>query len=74
MTFSNLSQIIEDNNIPKDVKLMSDSGWECSETDMDGVYYNKDTNTIIFTQYTSDYDKYYDDENWKVLSKLDGER
>lgn len=50
MTFKTLTQIIKKNNIPNNVKLLSDSGWECSETDMDGVYYNKIKNEIIFTQ------------------------
>ena len=48
MTFEALEKIIDDNNIPHDVRLMSDSGWECSPTEMDGVYYCKDNNTIIF--------------------------
>ena len=50
MTFEKLQEIVTKNSIPKDVKLMSDSGWECCETDMDGVYYSKSKNTIIFTQ------------------------
>ena len=52
MTFAELNKIIEENNIPHDVKLMSDSGWECSATDMDGVYYNREKNEIVFTQHT----------------------
>ena len=60
MTFAELNKIIEENNIPHDVKLMSDSGWECSATDMDGVYYNREKNEIVFTQKTMMRD--YDDE------------
>ena len=60
MTFAELNKIIEENNIPHDVKLMSDSGWECDATDMDGVYYNKEKNEIVFTQSTKTID-YWDD-------------
>ena len=51
MTFEKLAEIMERNQIPKDVKLMSDSGWECCETDMDGLYYSKSENVLIFTQH-----------------------
>lgn len=57
MTFSDLAKIIELNHIPKDVKLLSNSGWECGPTDMDGVYYFPDKNELHFTQDTkSDYE------------------
>lgn len=63
MTFAEINKIIEENNIPHDVKLMSDSGWECSATDMDGVYYNREKNEIVFTQNTMmrDYDEKYNE-------------
>lgn len=65
MTFAELNKIIEDNNIPHDVKLMSDSGWECSATDMDGVYYNKEKNEIVFTQNTQIKDDWFkNDGKW----------
>ena len=48
MTFEKLQQIIEENNIPHDVQLQSDSGWECCETEMDGVYYDAGENRLIF--------------------------
>lgn len=59
MTFEKLSKLIEENNIPKNVHLQSDSGWECAETEMDGVWYNSETNTMIFTQDNDDYYKGY---------------
>ena len=69
MTFAILKQIIEQNDIPEDVQLMSDSGWECDATHMDGVYYNKSKNLVVFTQCPSKYDdKYYKDPNhWKLI-------
>lgn len=59
MTYEKLSKIIEINSIPRNVELLSDSGWEYDPTQMDGVYYNKRLNRIIFTQSCSEY-KVYD--------------
>ena len=68
MTFATLQKIIADNDIPDDVHLMSDSGWECSATDMDGVYYNKRENTIVFTQEEQpDYDYYTLAGEWELI-------
>ena len=50
MTFAELEKRIEKYNIPKDVELRSDSGWECSDTAMDGLYYNKEENKLYFLQ------------------------
>lgn len=36
--------------VPDDATMLSDSGWECGPTDMDGVFYNKEKNEITFTQ------------------------
>lgn len=70
MTFDILQKIIKDNNIPSDVHLMSDSGWECSATEMDGVYYNKAKNTLVFTQYSYECDGYYEKQDeWRNLSR-----
>lgn len=58
MTYEKLREIIEANNIPQNVELLSDSGWECNETPMDGVYYNAKLNHIVFTQSCSKYERY----------------
>ena len=71
MTFKDLLKIIEENKIPKNVLLQSDSGWECDETEMNGVYYNKKKNTIIFTQLSDIYCDYENKKGWKRLSKYD---
>ena len=34
MTMELLCKIIEENNIPRDVHFMSDSGWECDPTEI----------------------------------------
>src|SRR5699024_7139751 len=64
MTFELLSKIIEENNIPKDVKLMSDSGWEVSETEMNGIFYNRERNSLIFTQKGENCDSWYKKDDW----------
>lgn len=50
MTLGKMLNILQENNVPKNATLMSNSGWECDATDMDGIYYNKNLNTVIFTQ------------------------
>lgn len=67
MTFDILQKIIEKNNIPPNVHLTSDSGWECDATEMDGVYYNPIKNEIVFTQRVSEYDYYYKADEWKNI-------
>ena len=69
MTVGELFNIFRQNNIPNDAILMSDSGWECSATDMDGVYYNKLKNIVVFTQQISKYDRYYESNDWIVCKK-----
>lgn len=65
MTYDKLTKIIEKYNIPKDVHLMSDSGWECNETEMNGILYNEEKNIIVFKQDTIYLEEYY--KNWKIL-------
>lgn len=50
MTFSILKKIIEKHNIPEDVELLQDCGWECGATNLNGVWYNSKLNVIQFTQ------------------------
>ena len=50
MTFVTLKEIIDKNKIPDNVLLLSHSGWECSATDVNGIWYCKDKNVIVFTQ------------------------
>lgn len=70
MTYKELKEIITKNNIPEDVCLMSDSGWECYTTEMNGIYYNKEANTIVFRQHISKYESYYTKKRgWIVLNE-----
>ena len=65
MTFEKLKKLIDKYNIPEDVHLVSDSRWECDPTEMDGVYYDKGKNEIVFTQ---DFDRTeYADKGLKEL-------
>lgn len=50
MTIKKLLSLFEQYNIPDDATLMSDSGWECCPTDMNGIFYNEKKNEITFTQ------------------------
>ena len=69
MTYKELKEIFTKNNIPEDAHLMSDSGWECSATDMNGIYYNNESNTIVFTQSFSKYETHYvEEKGWIALN------
>lgn len=68
MKLEELYEIIKKNSIPEDAILLSDSGWECSATNMDGIYYNKKENIIVFTQEFDEFDKdYYNNPEWIML-------
>ena len=68
MTIKDFYKIVQDNNIPDDVTMESDSGWQCCESDMDGVYYNEEEKRIIFTQNGDLFESHwYGQEGWKLL-------
>ena len=72
MTFNELKKLLADNNIPDDVHFESDSGWECGPTEMDGVFYNREKNTIVFTQgYWGESDDYMTLDGWEMLKNTD---
>lgn len=50
ITFNQLHQYIKENNIPEDVKLLSDSGWECNATGIRAAYYNRENNVLFLYQ------------------------
>ena len=58
MTIGELKGLIQQYKIPDETIMLSDSGWECCETEMDGVYYNAEKKIIVFTQYCSEYEHY----------------
>lgn len=63
MTVKELNRLLTANNIQEDARLMSDSGWECGATDMDGVFYNPKDNIVVFDQ-SYEYSKYNDKPEW----------
>lgn len=65
MTLYNVLRIVESNNLPTDIRILSDSGWECSATDCDGVYYCEEKGCIVLTQ---------DNENEYIISFIDDDR
>jgi hypothetical protein len=42
--------VLKKYNIPEDVKILSNSGWECGATDIEAIYYNKEKNSITLVQ------------------------
>lgn len=68
MTYGKLRELIVKHNIPYSVKLMSDSGCEYDTTEINGVYYNRKENIIVFAQDAyppnTDYDELPD---WELL-------
>ena len=69
MTYQKLKTIIEHHEISENVRLTSDSGWECGATEMDGVYYHSSKNVLVFTQ-NEQYNKYNNDSEWENVSTI----
>ena len=67
MKLNKLLELIDKHNIPDDVLLGSDSGCECGVTNMDGVYYNRKLNVIVFTQHVDTSDYYFNKLDWEML-------
>lgn len=72
MTMALLKQVLEKNSISDSVHFLSDSGWECNATEMDGIFYNQEKNTIVFTQDGNDDCEYSHSKQWKRLYGIDG--
>lgn len=69
MTYGELKYILDKYNIPDDVHFLSNSGWECSETEMDGVYYKPNKNEVWFGQAwcLNEVEKEYKNNGFQVL-------
>ena len=63
MTYGELKYILDKYSISDDVHLLSNSGWECDETEMNGVCYNSNKNEVWFFQGDNviEIEKYKDD-------------
>ena len=59
--------IFINNQIDKNAVIMTDSGWECDETEVNMVYYNAKTNVVMLTRKYGNYETYEDSDDWKLL-------
>lgn len=55
-------------NIPPTAKIRLATGWECSDTCADELYYNFQTNTLVVSYGCGDW---YDSPDWILIGKLD---
>jgi hypothetical protein len=65
MSLGEFIEILERNNIPKDVKLLNDPEWEYGPTEVCELWYCEETNALALTQDTCDED--YVDKTHKRL-------
>ena len=54
MKVKDFIELVNKYNIPVDCDLMSDSGWECDSTDIDGFIYLPKQNKLIGYQHSSE--------------------
>lgn len=67
LNFKLLQAIIKDNDIPEDVKLINGYGYEDDDSEMMGMWYNKEENIICFTENICE-DNYLRDPKWEFLA------
>jgi hypothetical protein len=65
MTYRELKEIIEKNDIPENVRIMSNSGWECGATPIEGIYYSKSKNEIHLVSIDEFEEEYVEDHLMK---------
>lgn len=70
MTLEKLIKVLEERNIPKDVEIMSDSGWECGPSEIDMVYYNPETKILMLTRRWGNYHTYKKDDDWMLIYRV----
>ena len=64
MTIKELKEIIKNNHISDDVKILSDTGWEVDSVNINAIYYNKDVKEMVLCQFE---DEFYKKLNYKIL-------
>lgn len=67
MQIKTLIKKIEKYNIPLDAEIETDSGWECSATEVTDIYYNKNENIVVLTRDDYTVKDYYRDEEWMKM-------
>lgn len=76
ITWKELKEIFEKNNIPNDAKIRVDAGDECSDVPIRTGYYSSRQNIIMLTSGNYSYlyidDRYYlNPVEWKILFNFD---
>lgn len=69
ITVGNLMGLITANNIDEHATVMTDSGWECDETEVDMIFYNPKTKVLMFTREYGNALVYEESDDWKLLWK-----
>lgn len=49
------------------VSVMTDSGWEGSETEVNLIYYNEATKVLMLTRKYGNYKTYEESDDWKLV-------
>lgn len=65
MTFKEMKDLLEKNNIPDDAQMLSNSGWECGATSVEACYYSSSKNEIHLVQEILNPNIEYDEDTLK---------
>lgn len=69
ITVGVLIELLISNGIDSKAAIMTDSGWECDETEVDAIYYNPKTNVLMLTRKFGNEQAYADCDDWELLWK-----
>lgn len=70
ITVSDLIGMAIINKVDLHTTIMTDSGWECDETEVDTIYYNPKTKVLMLTRKNGNAAyKYENCDDWKLLWK-----
>lgn len=69
ITVGVLIELLTSNGIDPKAAIMTDSGWECDETEVDAIYYNSKTNVLMLTRELGNEYVYADCDDWELLWK-----
>lgn len=69
ITVGVLIELLISNGIDSKAAIMTDSGWECDETEVDAIYYNPKPNVLMLTRKFGNEQAYADCDDWELLWK-----
>lgn len=55
--------------VDSDAEIMTDSGWEVDETEVNLIYYNAKTKVLMLTRKYGNYKRYEKSDDWKLIWK-----